>query len=77
MKRYGEEIKINQAQITLPDFLKSFNDNMPASFPKATVPLLKKFKEANPPLFTHGDTWSLELHRKKVMDWLPKNLETN
>jgi hypothetical protein len=75
MKKYGEEEKINQAQITLQEFMKSFNQNMPLSFPKATVALLQKFKAAHASLFAHGDTWSLDFHRKKVIDWLPKNID--
>ena len=60
-------------QISLLDFLASYNKNMPASFPRASVALLEKFKESHIALFTHGETWSLDIHRKKVMDWLPRN----
>ncbi len=75
MKKYGEELKIIQAQVTLPEFLVAYNENMPAQFPKASVPLLKKFKEMHESLFTNGDLWSLDVHRKKVIDWLPKNID--
>jgi len=74
MKKYGEEMKISQAQVTLPAFLEFYNKNMPKSFPMASVPLLKKFKDAHPVLFKNGELWSLEQHRKKVMDWLPRNI---
>jgi hypothetical protein len=75
MKKYGEELKITQAQVTLAEFMAAFNQTMPSQFPRATTPLLKKFKEAHAGLFTNGDMWSLDIHRKKVIDWLPKHVE--
>ncbi len=75
MKKYAEELKISEMQIPLPDFLKSYNENIPDGFPHASVSLLKKFKELHTTLFKHGDLWSLDQHRKKLMDWLPRNIE--
>jgi len=72
MKRYDKDLKISQAQISLEEFLESYNKNMPASFPRASVVLLKKFKEAHEMLFKNGDLWSLDQHRKKLIDWLPR-----
>lgn len=63
-------------QISLPDFLASYNKNMPAHFPRATTLLLQKFKHAHAALFKHGDLWSLDQHRKKIMDWLSLNRDT-
>jgi len=63
----------HHVQITLADFLESYNKNMPASFPRASAKLLTKFKETHPTLFKKGDTWSLDQHRKKLMDWIPHN----
>lgn len=71
--KYGKELLASQSPLSLDDFLKSYNENMPSSFPRATVVLLKKFKETHVMLFSHGDAWSLDRHRKKVMDWLPQN----
>ncbi len=65
-----------QVQITLADFLESYNKNMPASFPRASTKLLMKFKETHPTLFKKGDTWSLDQHRKKLMDWIPQNQQS-
>jgi hypothetical protein len=73
MKKYSEEAEISERQIPMADFLKSYNKNMPESFPRATTALLKKFKEANASLFKNGELWSLDLHRKKIIDWLPLN----
>ena len=73
MKKYSEEAQISEMQVSLADFLKSYNKNMPESFPRATTALLRKFKAANESLFKNGDMWSLDLHRKKIIDWLPMN----
>jgi len=71
MKKYGEELKISELQISLADFLKSYNKSIPAGFPKVSTALLKSFKESHPLFFKHGDLWSLDEHRKKIIDWLP------
>lgn len=68
-------MKVSEMPISLSEFLGSYNKNMPESFPRATASLLKKFQAAHPLLFKRGDFWSLDLHRKKFMDWLPRNSE--
>ncbi len=73
MRRNAAELNISQALIPLSEFMESYNKNMPAAFPRATAGLLKKFKEDHVLLFKHGDMWSLDQHRKKLMDWLPRN----
>ncbi len=73
MKKYPQELKISEMQITRADFLKSYNQNIPATFPQASTPLLNKFREQHESLFKHGDMWSLDLHRKKLIEWLPRN----
>lgn len=62
--------------ISESEFLESYNKNMPSVFPRVTAELMKKFRLEHPALFTHGDLWSLDQHRKKVMDWLPRNIGT-
>ena len=76
MKKYGDEMKVNETPISMSEFLGSYNKNMPEGFPRATTSLLKKFQAAHPTLFKRGDMWSLDQHRKKLMDWLPRNSET-
>jgi hypothetical protein len=71
MKKYSEELLVSEMRISLADFLTSYNKNLPTGFPKATTILLKKFKETHPLFFKHGDLWSLDEHRKKIIDWLP------
>ena len=72
-KREKEELEINQMQMPLSAFLESYNQNIPAAFPRASVAILKKFQLLHPMLFKHGDMWSITLHRKKLMDWLILN----
>ena len=64
---------INQEYVPIADFIASYNKTIPTSFPKANVALLAKFKESHSSLFNHGDMWSIDQHRKRVMDWLPQN----
>lgn len=52
------------------EFLKLYNENLPTAFPQASTALLREFRSANPNLFKPGSDWSLDIHRKKVMDWL-------
>jgi len=73
MKKYREELRIGQMQISLSEFLESYNKNIPKGFPQATAQLLKKFKDEHLMLFKNGDLWSLDQHRKKIIDWLPRN----
>lgn len=55
---------------SLNDFLKLYNENLPITFPRASIALLEDFRDAHTSLFKSSDVWSLDLHRKKVMDWL-------
>lgn len=77
MKSYKEEAAACQEQVSLLDFLKSYNQTIPMGFPKASALLLKKFKEGHAKLFKHDDLWSLDLHRKKIMDWLSLNKDAS
>jgi hypothetical protein len=73
MRKFPKEVNVNEIRVPLADFLKSYNQNMPMSFPRASTALLRKFKESHPLLFKHGDLWSLDEHRKKIIDWIPLN----
>lgn len=59
-----------ETQCTLADFLKLYNQDLPEAFPRASKALLEEFKETHTSFFK-TDEWSLDVHRKKVMDWLP------
>jgi len=75
MSKHPEIPKVHEMRITPADFLKSYNQNIPAGFPRISAALMKKFKEEHPLLFKRDDLWSLDQHRKKIIDWLPRNAE--
>lgn len=52
------------------EFLKLYNENLPTTFPRATNTLLEEFENDHTNLFKTVGNWSLDIHRKKVMDWL-------
>ncbi len=54
---------------SLAEFLKLYNENLPHGFSRASVTLLEEFKNDHADFFK-SDIWSLDAHRKKVMDWL-------
>jgi hypothetical protein len=56
--------------LSFSDFLKTYNDGLPLEFPKASASQLREFRKENAGLFKKNDSWSLDQHRKKVMDWL-------
>ena len=73
MKTNPKELKSNELPLTLNEFLLSFNQNMPDNFPQVSEEDLIKFKSEHSLLFQKSNSWSLDHHRKKVMDWLPRN----
>ncbi len=75
MKKKEKEPKLHENSISLSEFKDSFNQNMPETFPKVTEEQLLRFKKEHIAFFKHGDLWSLDLHRKKIIDWLPRNTE--
>lgn len=60
----------SEKSLSFGDFLKSYNEDLPLQFPRASLPLLREFRKAHAPLFKGDNAWSLDQHRKKVMDWL-------
>lgn len=69
----SKEEAASLVEMSQMDFLASYNQNMPPQFPRVTTAQLNKFKEDHGSLFKHGNMWSLDQHRKKIMDWLPLN----
>ncbi len=72
MRANAKETNTSEVLMPLGEFLEKYNANVPASFPQASVALLRQFKESHPALFKHGELWSLDQHRKKFMDWVPR-----
>jgi len=60
----------SEQSLSFSDFLKSYNEGLPLQFPRASLALLREFKKAHETLFKSDNVWSLDQHRKKVMDWL-------
>ncbi len=60
---------------TLLDFMASYNENLPVIFPRASEELLKEFRSGHAGLFPSGNGWTLDQHRRKVMDWLRSRKE--
>jgi hypothetical protein len=70
----------SEKELSLPDFLKSYNKDLPSGFPHASLPFLKEFKKTFPALFKSKEKgeemWSLDRHRKKFMDWRPQRIKS-
>ena len=75
--KYKEEQAQNQVGKTLPDFVDYYNTNTPVAFPRASVKLLASFQLAYPSLFDEAKLWTIDKHRKKLMDWLTANQTQN
>ena len=73
LKKPEKETHPSLVPISLGEFLASYNKNMPDSFPRVTTAILLRFKELHPALFKNGELWTLDQHRKKVFEWLPRN----
>ncbi|MBI4085594.1 MAG: hypothetical protein HY432_03785 [Candidatus Liptonbacteria bacterium] len=71
------ELELNQVKTSLLIFMESYNKSIPESFPHTTIKILKKFQALHPMLFRGRDEWSIDRHRKRVMDWLPSHVSTS
>lgn len=60
----------SEQSLSFGDFLKAYNQDLPLQFPRASDALLREFRKTNGALFKDNRSWSLDQHRKKVMDWL-------
>lgn len=74
MKKPSSRIVPMDTPMTEGEFIDSFNKNMPEGYPKVTIDILKRFKEAHLSMFKGKGMWSLDQHRKRMIDWLPQNL---
>jgi len=74
MKKPSERIVPNEAPLTKAEFMESYNKNMPEGYPLVSLTLLDKFKEAHSSLFKAPNIWTLEQHRKRMIEWLPQNI---
>ena len=74
MKKLSERIVADERPLTNAEFLESYNTNMPEGYPHVSLQILQRFKDAHPALFKPASTWSLERHRKRMIEWLPQNI---
>lgn len=65
-----------EKSLSLSEFLRCYNEDLPTQFPQASAPLLRQFRKDHNALFRADNAWSLDQHRKKVMDWLPAHIKT-
>ena len=79
---YNEAVKApdpdkarSERKLSLADFLKLYNKGLPVGFPRASFVFLEEYQRSYPSQFKDGQ-WSLDLHRKKFMDWLPVHLRS-
>ncbi len=70
MIRKKDVLKQNQIGTPVLIFMASYNNSIPASFPHPSIKVLRIFQKLHPMLFKHGDEWSIDKHRKRLMDWL-------
>ncbi len=68
--RKKEELNSNQIGTPLVIFMESYNNSIPVGFLHPSVKILKIFQARHPMLFKNGDEWSIDKHRKRLMDWL-------
>lgn len=59
--------------MTIEEFQKSYNENMPMEHPQVSIEQLEKFKAQHPNMFKGDNSWSLDQHRKRMIEWLPQN----
>lgn len=74
MKKVSSRIVAQDAPMTDAEFMESFNHNMPDGYPLVTIEIMEKFKLAHPTLFKGRSRWNLDQHRKRMIEWLPQNL---
>jgi hypothetical protein len=67
--------KLHEVLIPLEQFLQSFNRTTPAHFPQISKAQLLEFKKDHESFFKNGNLWSLDQHRKRVIDWLLQNIK--
>ena len=75
MRRKNEELERNQLMTSVAVFMESYNQTIPLGFPRVSIKALKEFQVAHPMLFKKSDEWSIERHRKRLMDWLISHRE--
>lgn len=61
---------LNFVGVSTSIFVQYYNKNVPEAFPRASIRALDKFQATYPGLFHGNNEWTIDKHRKKLMDWL-------
>lgn len=70
---YKKEQEVNFVGMTVDEFIHYYNQSTPLAMPRATKEALKEFKTTHASLFDEGGLWTIDKHRRRVMDWLPSH----
>jgi hypothetical protein len=65
----------NLIETSTSDFVQYYNKNIPETFPRASLSTLERFQANYPELFKRSGKWTIDKHRKKLMDWLSSHSE--
>ena len=65
-----EELDKNMVEMDTKMFKNDYNESIPDAFPRVSVTILNLFQSTYPSLFKGKKQWTIDKHRKKVMDWL-------
>jgi len=76
INKINNEPDINSIGTSTVIFVQYYNKNIPDAFPRATLKALEKFQALYPSLFKENSEWTVNRHRKKLMDWLASCKET-
>jgi hypothetical protein len=68
INNYHQAINLSPASTAV--FVHYYNENIPEAFPRATLKALEKFQILHPSLFKENNGWTIDRHRKKLIDWL-------
>jgi len=69
VKRIDKQRELNEALTPLSRFAETYNETLPLGFPHASNKALQKFQTSYPLLFKNDNSWSINKHRKRFMDW--------
>ena len=70
MRRRKDNSEITRIMTSAAVFLESYNNSIPSGFSKVSIKAMKEFQSVHPALFKHGNDWSIDRHRKRLMDWI-------
>ena len=76
MKAPDVDKERSERKLSLLDFLKTYNKGLPKQFPRASHSSLEEYRKEYPAQFK-DNFWSLDQHRKKVMDWLTARMRVS